>query len=87
MATTGKRREPKKAAPRQGAAAPEAKPREVLERVESGIPRLDFILKGGFFRGGTYTLYGPPEHRDGLVHDTYAQAARRPEPFDGRLSE
>ena len=30
------------------------------ERVESGIPRLDFILKGGFFRGGTYTLYGPP---------------------------
>ena len=34
-----------------------------------------------------YTLYGPPEHRDGLVHDTYAQAAHRPEPFDGRLSE
>lgn len=29
-------------------------------RVESGIPRLDFILKGGFFRGGIYTLYGPP---------------------------
>jgi len=29
-------------------------------RVESGIPRLDSILKGGFFRGGTYTLYGPP---------------------------
>ncbi len=29
-------------------------------RIESGIPRLDFILKGGFFRGGTYTLYGPP---------------------------
>ena len=29
-------------------------------RVASGIPRLDFILKGGFFKGGTYTLYGPP---------------------------
>ncbi len=29
-------------------------------RIESGIPRLDFILKGGFFRGGTYTLFGPP---------------------------
>lgn len=29
-------------------------------RVESGIPRLDFILKGGFFRGGMYTVYGPP---------------------------
>lgn len=31
-----------------------------LERLESGIPRLDAILKGGFVRGGTYTLYGPP---------------------------
>lgn len=30
------------------------------ERVASGISRLDFILKGGFFKGGTYTLYGPP---------------------------
>jgi len=29
-------------------------------RVESGIPRLDYILKGGFFRGGMYTLMGPP---------------------------
>jgi circadian clock protein KaiC len=29
-------------------------------RIESGIPRLDFILKGGFFPGGMYTLYGPP---------------------------
>ena len=34
-----------------------------------------------------YTLYGPPEHRDGLVHDTFADAARAPEPFDGRTSE
>lgn len=34
-----------------------------------------------------YTLYGPPEHRDGLVHDAYADAARAPEPFDGRTSE
>ena len=30
------------------------------DRIESGIPRLDSILKGGFFRGGIYTLYGPP---------------------------
>lgn len=29
-------------------------------RVETGIPRLDDILKGGFFRGGTYTVMGPP---------------------------
>lgn len=30
------------------------------DRMESGIPRLDFILKGGLFKGGMYTLYGPP---------------------------
>jgi circadian clock protein KaiC len=29
-------------------------------RVESGIPRLDYILKGGFRKGGTYNLLGPP---------------------------
>src|SRR5689334_18036117 len=29
-------------------------------RVESGIPRLDYILKGGFLLGGAYTLLGPP---------------------------
>lgn len=29
-------------------------------RVKSGIPRLDYILKGGFFAGGTYTVMGPP---------------------------
>ena len=34
-----------------------------------------------------YTLYGPPEHREGLVHDTFADAARAPEPFNGRTSE
>lgn len=31
-----------------------------LERIESGIPRLDAILKGGFIRGRTYNLIGPP---------------------------
>jgi circadian clock protein KaiC len=30
------------------------------ERVESGIPRLDDILKGGLLKGGTYNLIGPP---------------------------
>lgn len=42
-----------------GAAAPSAGGGEA-DRVETGINRLDFILKGGFFRGGIYTLYGPP---------------------------
>src|SRR5579871_5497073 len=29
-------------------------------RVVSGIPRLDYILKGGFLKGGTYSVVGPP---------------------------
>lgn len=29
-------------------------------RVVSGIPRLDYILKGGFIPGGIYTVMGPP---------------------------
>lgn len=29
-------------------------------RVESGISRLDYILKGGLLKGGTYNLLGPP---------------------------
>lgn len=35
-------------------------PTEPPGRVVSGIPRLDYILKGGFFKGGTYALIGPP---------------------------
>ena len=30
------------------------------ERVTSGIPRLDYILKGGLLKGGTYSVLGPP---------------------------
>jgi mannose-6-phosphate isomerase-like protein (cupin superfamily) len=32
-----------------------------------------------------YTLYGPPEHRDGTVHETKADVAD--EHFDGRTTE
>lgn len=32
-----------------------------------------------------YTLYGPPEHRDGVVHPTKGDA--REEHFDGRTTE
>ncbi len=35
-------------------------PGGAIDRVESGIPRLDDILKGGFLRGGTYNILGPP---------------------------
>ena len=34
-----------------------------------------------------YTLYGPPEHRDGTVHVTKADARRMKEHFDGKVSE
>ncbi|MGH6901426.1 MAG: cupin domain-containing protein [Geminicoccaceae bacterium] len=34
-----------------------------------------------------YTLYGPPEHRDGVVHRTKAQAQAEHEHFDGNTTE
>ncbi len=34
-----------------------------------------------------YTLYGPPEHRDGTLHATKADAQRKKEHFDGKVSE
>lgn len=34
-----------------------------------------------------YTLYAPPEHRDGVVHATRAEAQASDEHFDGTTSE
>jgi mannose-6-phosphate isomerase-like protein (cupin superfamily) len=34
-----------------------------------------------------YTLYAPPEHRDGMVHATKADAEATEEHFDGKTSE
>ena len=34
-----------------------------------------------------YTIYGPPEHRDGVVHKTKADAERDHEHFDGKTTE
>jgi len=34
-----------------------------------------------------YTLYSPPNHRDGIVHHTRAQAEKDDEHFDGKTSE
>lgn len=34
-----------------------------------------------------YTLYGPPEHRDGVVHATKSQADADHEHFDGKTTE
>jgi mannose-6-phosphate isomerase-like protein (cupin superfamily) len=34
-----------------------------------------------------YTIYGPPEHRDGIVQASKAEAGRMEEHFDGKTSE
>jgi mannose-6-phosphate isomerase-like protein (cupin superfamily) len=34
-----------------------------------------------------YTIYGPPEHLDGTVHKTCAEAAAAHEHFDGKTTE
>ena len=34
-----------------------------------------------------YTLYGPPNHKDGTVHKTKADAERDEEHFDGKTTE
>ncbi len=34
-----------------------------------------------------YTLYGPPEHRDGVVHETRPEAEKDDEHFDGTTTE
>lgn len=34
-----------------------------------------------------YTIYGPPEHRDGVVHASKADAERMEEHFDGRTTD
>lgn len=34
-----------------------------------------------------YTLYAPPNHRDGVIHHTRAQAEADSEHFDGKTSE
>lgn len=34
-----------------------------------------------------YTIYGPPEHRDGVVRKSKAEAAAREEHYDGRPTE
>jgi mannose-6-phosphate isomerase-like protein (cupin superfamily) len=34
-----------------------------------------------------YTIYSPPEHQDGIVRKTKAEAMVNPEEFDGRTTE
>lgn len=39
---------------------PEGIPAGDPDRLVTGVARLDYILKGGFLRGGTYLVFGPP---------------------------
>jgi len=34
-----------------------------------------------------YTLYSPPNHRDGVIHKTRAEAEKDDEQFDGKTTE
>jgi mannose-6-phosphate isomerase-like protein (cupin superfamily) len=34
-----------------------------------------------------YTLYAPPNHRDGIIHHTQAEAGKDNEHFDGKTTE
>jgi mannose-6-phosphate isomerase-like protein (cupin superfamily) len=34
-----------------------------------------------------YTVYSPPNHKDGVIHETKAQAEENEEHFDGKTSE
>ena len=45
------------------------------------------IINTGSIPLKLYTLYAPPNHRDGVVHHTRADAESDAEHFDGRTSE
>lgn len=45
------------------------------------------IINTGSISLKLYTLYAPPNHRDGVVHHTRADAAADSEQFDGKTTE
>jgi mannose-6-phosphate isomerase-like protein (cupin superfamily) len=45
------------------------------------------IINTGSVTLKLYTIYSPPNHRDGVVHHTRADAAADNEKFDGRTTE
>jgi mannose-6-phosphate isomerase-like protein (cupin superfamily) len=45
------------------------------------------IINTGSFPMKLYTLYSPPNHRDGVVHRTRAEAEKDSEQFDGKTTE
>ena len=59
--------------------------RAVIAKILIWITR--FIVNTGSVPLKLYTLYAPPNHRDGVVHHTRADAEADSEHFDGRTSE
>ncbi len=45
------------------------------------------IVNTGSISMKLYTLYSPPNHRDGVVHHTRADAEQDAEQFDGKATE
>jgi mannose-6-phosphate isomerase-like protein (cupin superfamily) len=45
------------------------------------------IINTGSVPMKVYTLYAPPNHRDGVIHHTRAEAEADNEHFDGRTTE
>ena len=45
------------------------------------------IINTGSTSMKLYTLYSPPNHRDGVVHHTLAEAEADDEQFDGKTTE
>lgn len=45
------------------------------------------IINSGALPMKLYTLYAPPNHKDGTIHKTKAEAEAHEEHFDGKTSE
>ncbi len=45
------------------------------------------VINTGNIEMKLYTIYSPPEHRDGVVHKTKEEAEADEEHFDGKTSE
>ena len=45
------------------------------------------IINNGSVPLKLYTLYAPPNHRDGIIHHTRADAEKDSEHFDGKTTE
>ena len=56
-------------------------------RSSSRLGRRHNIINTGTVPMKLYTLYAPPNHRDGVVHLTRADALADKEHFDGKTTE